>query len=714
MGAYAKIRKYLLSLAVLGCVVSLAHLIFLYAYLGSTPVPEQGGNISVGIMGRAPKLSLLDSRPESSNELVLRFLFRGVMRYNPTTRKVEGDIANCDLANPSDVRCFMNPDVLWNDGQKITAHDVVATYDLYRSSIQNRRMASILSGMKVTESGDSLRFQFPTADVGSLEALFLPVLRATQAQLVTQEGFSLFNLSFSGPFTLQSREYDQEYGVERIILDRNPAYHGENIYVARFTLKFFNSSADLLRSRDTLHVVYAPDQGGAVADSPRFTDIAFLRPQYYAFFLNSEVIPLALRRALVSHVLPVAASDVPAVDAANVTNPFLGDFRSVVSSGSKVASVLAEMGYFSKEEWVRRFTLSGANLPAPVVTVQSAPEPLKPTWWHTPATSPFFTQESNLLLSGGVPENTETVTVNGYRLSKFTAGSKEFFYRASVTQGTLRAGHNAIKARFLGKDGKEVGSESVAIYYRADVASLEADRVAWKSSVPSSVVTISTATGTVDAPQKLAAAQALDSRFFYGSNLQPFTIDLAYLTPLSGIADALATRLAQEGIAVRRTPLDDTDLASYVTGGGKPYGLLLAGINLGMFGYNLYPYFHSGQAESGYNFSKVRDIQLDAQLEKLRSDVRSGLSLVDIQKQVSKTITDLAIFYPLHSPYLHILVDKNLKAISSFNTLPSSSYLSDVLRSVHIRESRSAVWKDKNVNGFFRFLASPSVSIPRP
>lgn len=712
MGAYGKIRKYLLALSTLGCLGALAHLAFLYAFVGSVPVPQDGGNIAVGIVGRAPKLTLLDPRPESSNELVLRFLFRGVLRYNPETRKVEGDVAHCDVANLADVRCFMNPETFWNDGQPLTAHDVAATYDLYRASLQNKRLAAIMAGMKVTEGRDSVRFQFPTADVGSLEVLFLPVLRATQTQTVTQDGFSLANMSFSGPFAFVGREYDPEYGVEKVILERNEFYGLEKIYVARFTLKFFNSQADLARSRDALHVIYSPDQGGPASDSPRLADVPFLRPQYYAFFLNAESLPLPLRRALTSSVFPVASAAVPVRDAAAVTDPFLGSFRPAVSSGSDVASALAEMGYFRKDEWVRRLSLTGAAVAAPAAVPAPAAKPAavaqKLSWWRAPAVSPTFTGANNVLLSGTVPEGTDAVGVNGYRLSKFAAGDKVFYYRAAVSQGTLKEGRNEFKARFL-KDGKELASETAVVQYAAEAAALEAARAAWEGSSAPAPAVLTGSAAAVPAPSadRLAAARGLDERFFYGPDLKPFHLQLAYLTPLSGVADALANALIAAGVDVERSGLDDADLAAYVTGGGKPYDVLVAGISLGVFGYNLYPYFHSGQAETGYNFSKVRDAQLDALLEKLRADVRSGDSLVALQAQVSKALSDLAVFYPLHSPYLHFLVDKNLRGLPKFDTLPSSSYLSDVLRGTHIRETRSPVWEGKTLGGFSDFLAQP-------
>lgn len=48
-----------------------------------------------------------------------------------------------------------------------------------------------------------------------------------------------------------------------------------------------------------------------------------------------------------------------------------------------------------------------------------------------------------------------------------------------------------------------------------------------------------------------------------------------------------------------------------------PYDIVLAGVNLGLFHYNVLPFFHSGQIKNGSNISRIRNATLDATMEKL-------------------------------------------------------------------------------------------------
>jgi hypothetical protein len=49
--------------------------------------------------------------------------------------------------------------------------------------------------------------------------------------------------------------------------------------------------------------------------------------------------------------------------------------------------------------------------------------------------------------------------------------------------------------------------------------------------------------------------------------------------------------------------------------GNKDYDMILVGINLGYFDYNLFPYLHSSQIKTGFNLGKIKKLSLDILLE---------------------------------------------------------------------------------------------------
>ncbi len=107
--SYTRSRKFLLLFSSIGVVLLFLHLIFVYLYEGGKHVGEVGGSVKIGLVGKTPVIPnpLEYDLGSLYNDIILRFLFRSMIRYNPVTMKYEGDIANCDIRNLSDVTCTL-------------------------------------------------------------------------------------------------------------------------------------------------------------------------------------------------------------------------------------------------------------------------------------------------------------------------------------------------------------------------------------------------------------------------------------------------------------------------------------------------------------------------------------------------------------------------------------------------------------------------------
>ncbi len=89
MQLYSRIKKYLFLLACIFSVATAAHIIALYIYEGAETVPEKGGTLTVGIIGGNPSLNPTQYRLDGGNDFALRFLYRGLLKYNIETGSME-------------------------------------------------------------------------------------------------------------------------------------------------------------------------------------------------------------------------------------------------------------------------------------------------------------------------------------------------------------------------------------------------------------------------------------------------------------------------------------------------------------------------------------------------------------------------------------------------------------------------------------------------
>jgi peptide/nickel transport system substrate-binding protein len=98
--------------------------------------------------------------------------------------------------------------------------------------------------------------------------------------------------------------------------------------------------------------------------------------------------------------------------------------------------------------------------------------------------------------------------------------------------------------------------------------------------------------------------------------------------------------------------------------GEKPYDMILAGINLGYFDYNLFPYFHSSQIKNGYNFSQFKKLSLDILLEEAKSTSHHAEKIAELEKKILEILREEQFVKTLYTPIMRNLVDKNIKNYS--------------------------------------------------
>ena len=70
-------------------------------------------------------------------------------------------------------------------------------------------------------------------------------------------------------------------------------------------------------------------------------------------------------------------------------------------------------------------------------------------------------------LNGVVPNTTTSVTINGYTLQEYSAGSTAFVYKISTALGTIKDGKNTYNLELTQKDGS-VLKETLTIYHTTD------------------------------------------------------------------------------------------------------------------------------------------------------------------------------------------------------------------------------------------------------
>lgn len=666
------------------CLILLGHIILLYYYSDAVKYPLPGGTVNVWILGEKPVLNVLnfDTKIENDpNDTVLRFVYRGLLRFSPTEKKIVSDLANCDIDNFPTIQCKLNQNALWSDGAAITKDDVISTYTLFKEKAHNEYTKWQLSMVELSANEDTIVFKFKTRDITSIQSLFLPIVR--QKDLVEEwSGDVGETLSFSGPYIFTNKENQKK----SIFLARNPYYtHTNRPYFfdqVRFGFGMTNNEIYKIITPD-IFLSHTPSEG----KNTQWT--TYIRPVFYGAFMNTEKLPISLRKTIFLDILGTIDTKDEFLMAEE--NVFLGDVPNAPRSTKENTFFQAVSALW--------YTFGGTfQVPEskPVIT------PKKPLQYITDPgkTSPLFIPNATIELRGTVPDGTTKVIINGYTLRNFTAGKKTFAYTAKREFTNLVIGQNIYRVSFYA-GAKLLAEEPVIIYHDTDAASLEAMKSTWDKE--NTIITPTTESADVPPPSNL------DPKKLYNKDGKPLifrVIVQSNIPYLSHVAGETKRKLEELWSEVIMEELSVGEIKSNLSKPEFSYDIILTGINLGLFHYNVAPFLHSSQIKNGYNIVRIRDSALDTLLTRLTDKLyySSPDKLRDIQVNIQKILDREFAVYTLGSPYEYVWTKNTIKGFKIPEFITGRETLLDTLSRAYFKEWYKLSPEPKNIIWFFSWL----------
>ncbi|MCH2188463.1 ABC transporter substrate-binding protein [Candidatus Gracilibacteria bacterium] len=751
----------MISVVFLG--VSFFHIFYTFLYHDAEIRAVPGGSISEGIIGPFPHLNPLKPKDEN-NTYILSLLYRSLLQYDIESGKIISDLASCDTSNISYVECYLKKDIYWSDGTAITIDDILATYQVLKNTDVNPIMSSLLNEMTIEQKDDIIIFQNNSDDINTLNVFFQPILAKNVIDDLSGENirgnFAGIDEIYSGYYTIENIAQDQSVGITRIILEKNTQYHENPILVDQLVLKIFPNTQAFIKNKDSVNIFN--DTRNVLGESvPRLAAYEYILPQYVSLFLNKETLQNnALRKHILSEInrdklieLLGEKKSVP------VLNPYLTEKNiDVEAPGQTLDEIMADLGYFKKEKILTEFeknfksslTLSDEVTPEKDTNGGneiSSSGSLLGEWEGSQLesiedaqqssvtiSSPGFIEKYNfiskddILLNGTTLEGTRAVYVNDYQLQGYTAGEKNFFYRIRESFGNIQPGRNIYTIYFeLPDEESETGYslekiEDIIILYSRQRDILEQEKQKLLSDLQQeyqirnqeqqkqaeenrkSIEELKS--NDIEYITQKSAIDGLKENRYYNSEGDIFSLDFYYVDTekdLEQTALFIQETIENTGIEVEMFPVSINGLVNIVKNKNS-YHIVLAGIHLGYFDENIFPYFHSSQSKNGYNFSQIRKTSLDILLEEMKSGNIERERAEKTKEKILDILRDEYIISPLYTPRIHLLIDKKIKNISFPEYIPLSSLRGSIAKNLYIQEKRVIRTEEKNWDSFKHFI----------
>lgn len=679
MSIYSEIKKYLLFLVGFFCLILVGHIIILYFYSDAIEYPLPGGTVNVGILWEKPQLNVLnfDTKIENDpNDTVLRFIYRWLVRFSPTDKKMVGDLASCDIENFPTVSCSLSQNALWNDGTSMTKDDVIKTYAFFREKALNEHTKSQLSLIDVSEVEGDIVFRFKTRDVTAMQVLFLPIIREKD-WVEWWNGDINDTFSFSGPYVFTNKE-DQK---KSIFLARNPYYTHTNrpFFFDQVRFGFGAKNSEIYK-------VITPDiiLSDTNTDGKNTQWNSYIRPAFQGAFINAARVPLSLRKSLYQDIFgTIDTKDASLMPEENV---FLWDIPNSArtTNQSTFFQAVSALGYSY-----------GGTFQAPENKPTTTPK--KPLSYITNPgnVSPLFVTNPTIDIRWTAPAGTTKVIINDYTLRNFVAKKRTFVYTAKKEFTNLAIGQNTYRVSFYGGT-KLLAEESVTIYHDTDQSNLEKMKTTWEqenTTAPAAPVVVPT---NLD-PKKLynREGKALSLKIIVQSE-SPY---------LSRIANEAKKKIEELGAEALIEELSVNDVRSNISKPDFAYDIVLTGVNLGLFYYDV-SFLHSNQVNNGYNMSRIKDATLDTLLSRLTDRLYYDAPdrLRDIQINIQKILEREFVIYTFGSPYEFIGTKNTLRGIKIPEFLAGREMLIDIMSRWYFKEGYKLSSEPKSVIWFFAWL----------
>jgi len=276
---------------------SFSYLVQSFYYKNTEVMAATGGKYTEGLVGQPLSINPIYSSTSDVDRDLVELIFSGLTKYD-ASGKIVFDLAK-EIKMSEDGKtyeAYLRDDVLWHDGQKLTADDVIFTVE----TIQNKDYGSPLRanwvGIEVEkiDNQNGVRFKLEKPYAAFLERLTLKIMPKHIWENVPTLNFrnSIYSSKpiGSGPYRFKSLAYSSDGSfVSSVDLVAFPEYYGKKPNLMQISFKFFENEEKLLQAANSNEIDgFSLDASEALklSNTGKFKEYPLSWPRYFAVFLN--------------------------------------------------------------------------------------------------------------------------------------------------------------------------------------------------------------------------------------------------------------------------------------------------------------------------------------------------------------------------------------------------------------------------------------------
>lgn len=288
-------RERLIMRALTVIIILSSLLLVVDRYISRTKAePSFGGKYTEGLLGQPRFINPILSQTNDVDRDLVEIIFSGLFTYDGQSNLVPELADHYTIEENGLVYVVtLKDNLLWHDGEKLTADDVVFTIKTIQDVEYKSPLRVIWQGVEIEKTDDlTVRFKIQNTYAPFLHNLTLGILPKHLWAGISAQNFPLADYNLypvgSGPYAFQELNKNKSGQVESIALIRNKDYRPQKPFIETLLFKFYDTQDSLIAAFnrglvDGITPLSALDQPGSKSNT---TVYKINLPIYHAIFFN--------------------------------------------------------------------------------------------------------------------------------------------------------------------------------------------------------------------------------------------------------------------------------------------------------------------------------------------------------------------------------------------------------------------------------------------
>lgn len=291
-------ERYLIFVLLLGMIGSLIAIPISAYYHYTTTSPDRGGSFTEGIIGEPRHINPLLSQTNDADKDLVNLVYSGLMKHNPDGKIVPDLAKSFEVSSDGlNYTVYLREDVVWHDGEKFNADDVIYTISTAQDSDFGSLQRINWQGVDVEKANEyTVIFKLKNKYAQFPNNLTLGILPSHLWGDVKPINFALSELNLkpvgTGAFKFDRFKKDKEGRIQSYEFVAFKDFYRGRPYIEKVILTFYPSEDALIEAYNQNDIqnisLVSPRSLNKVKFKQRINVHELKMPRHFSIFFNQS------------------------------------------------------------------------------------------------------------------------------------------------------------------------------------------------------------------------------------------------------------------------------------------------------------------------------------------------------------------------------------------------------------------------------------------